>query len=110
MTVQRPNALVLAVDALRATGRKLGSVPRPWMDERPAENAYTADLPMGMILTGHEVHAVEIEGGWLEIDTREDYELVTSMMASGEIVRFFDPGATFKDSFETTKTQWARVT
>ncbi len=79
------------IDALRFVRAGLGSVHRPWMDERPLRKAYMTDLLMGMILTGHEVHAVEIEGGWLEIDTREDYEKARAMIADGTITCFFNP-------------------
>ncbi len=79
------------IDALRSVRAGLGSVHRPWMDERPLRKAYMTDLLMGMILTGHEVHAVEIEGGWLEIDTREDYEKARAMIADGTITCFFNP-------------------
>lgn len=81
------------VEALKKTRAALGSIRRPWMEKRPIEKAYMTDLLMEMILTGIEVHAAPIDGGWLEVDTVEDYETYAAMMADGSITRFFDPEA-----------------
>jgi NDP-sugar pyrophosphorylase family protein len=61
------------------------------MKTRPVEQAYMTDLLMELILTGHAVHAVPVNGGWLEIDTSEDFETATSMIEDGSIERFFNP-------------------
>ena len=39
-----------------------------------------------------------IDGGWLEIDTTEDYEAAAAMFADGSICQFYDAGA---DPYET---------
>ncbi len=79
------------VQTLRDTKAALGNPSRPWMRERPLEQAYMTDLLMEMILNGHSVHAVPIEHGWLEIDTVKDYEDAARMIADGNISRFFNP-------------------
>lgn len=82
------------VAGLRAARANLGKVSRPWMAKRSVANAFMTDLLMEMILAGHPVHAVPIDGGWLEIDTVEDYEMARAGIADGSIRRFFDPAAT----------------
>ena len=81
------------VDALRAARAGLGTVSRPWMERRPLVGAYMTDLLMEMVLSDGAVYAVPVAGGWLEIDTVEDYERAAAMMADGSITRFFDPDA-----------------
>mgnify|MGYP002174497932 CR=1 FL=1 len=68
------------VVALHETKASLGNVRRPWMDRRPVEQAYMTDLLMELILTGQPVHAVSVAGGWLEIDTVDDYRLAKEMI------------------------------
>lgn len=81
------------VKILRSAYKELGSQRRPWMDTRPVEKAYLTDLLMEMILVGHSVHSVCIEGGWLEIDTVKDYEDLTKLFETGGISRFYEPSA-----------------
>lgn len=81
------------VEALKAARAHLATVSRRWMEKRSAANAYMTDVLMEMIQMGCDVHAVPVEGGWLEIDTVEDYETAAAMIADGTITRFFDPAA-----------------
>lgn len=81
------------IDALRTTYRQLGDFHRAWMERRALAGAYMTDLIMEMILTGIDVHAVPINGGWLEFDTVSDYETACAMAEAGTISRFFDPAA-----------------
>ena len=82
------------MDALRAARRNLHEVSRPWMEKRSIANAFMTDLLMEVILMGDAVHAVPVDGGWLEIDTVGDYEKAAAGIADGTIRRFFDPTAT----------------
>ncbi len=79
------------IDALRHAYAGLGQVPRPWQKTRPIQKAYMTDLLMELILTEHNVHAVPVDGGWLEIDTVEDFQLMKTMFSEGNISRFYDP-------------------
>ena len=81
------------VEALKAARAHLATVSRPWMEKRTLANAYMTDVLMEMITMGCAVHAVPVDGGWLEIDTVEDYERAAAMIADGTITRFFDPDA-----------------
>ena len=81
------------VDALRSSR---DSLRRRWdtsSANRAPDVAYMTDLLMEMIRTGCPVHAVPVGGGWLEIDTSEDYEDAAAMFADGTIARFYDPNA-----------------
>ena len=79
------------IGALRRAYAALRSVRRPWMEARPVEKAYMTDLLMEMILSGQPVMPVPVDGGWLEIDTVQDYETAAAMIDDGSIVRFYDP-------------------
>ena len=81
------------VEALKAARAHLATVSRPWMEKRTLANAYMTDVLMEMIQMGCAVRAVPVDGGWLEIDTVEDYETAAAMIADGTITRFFDPAA-----------------
>lgn len=78
------------ITALRHARAGLGRIERPWMKRRPVERAFMTDLLMELILTGHDVHAVPVDGGWLEIDTVEDYRKAVALTEDGD-TRFFDP-------------------
>ena len=78
------------VAALRAARASMTANRRPWQGKRPVANAYMTDLLMEMILTGTDVHAVPVDGGWLELDTIKDYQRYAAMIADGTITRFFD--------------------
>lgn len=71
------------VEALKRSYAHIGDIPRPWMKKRSLENAYVTDLLMEMILTGKDVRAVPISGGWLEVDTVHDYKTYTDLAKRG---------------------------
>jgi choline kinase len=73
------------IDALTAARDNWKSTTRPWMDKRPVRQAYMTDLLMEMILMGRAVHAVPVDGGWLEIDAAGDLEVAEAMVADGTI-------------------------
>ncbi len=81
------------VRALKEARNNFSPFHRSWMENRPPEQAYMTDLLMEMVLMGFPVHAVPVEGGWLEIDTVKDYETAAAMIENGTIDRFFDPSA-----------------
>lgn len=55
------------------------------------ENAYMTDLLQELIDRGYTVDAHEIERGWLEFDTTEDYDRYQEWLETGEIEEFYDP-------------------
>ncbi len=82
------------VSALRAARASMAANRRPWREIRSVASAYMTDLPMEMILTGTDVHAVPVDGAWLEVDTIGDYRRYAAMIADGTITRNFDPSKT----------------
>ena len=93
------------VEALKAARAGLDTKERAWMEKRTVANAYMTDLLMEIILTGGTISAVPVDGGWLEIDTVEDYETAAAMIEDGTITQFFDPSVSPAPS-ERTK-QWS---
>lgn len=79
------------VDLLRDTGSSLDRFPREWMTRRPVTKAYMTDLLMEMILRGHTLSAVPVDGGWLEIDTPDDYDLAVSLFSGLRTFPWFAP-------------------
>ena len=47
------------------------------------EKAYLTDMIQELILRGYPVHSVDIQGGWVEMDTEQDFEYAKSMMKQG---------------------------
>ena len=82
------------VSALRAAPASMAANRRPWREKRSVVNATMTDLLMEMILTGTDVHAVLVDGGWLEFDTVDDYHRFAAMIADGTITRYFNPSKT----------------
>ena len=63
----------------------------PWNLTRPFEKAFMTDLFQALIRKGHELHGVPVSNGWLEVDTRGDYEQYLDLFADGEIKQYFNP-------------------
>ena len=53
------------------------------------ENSYMTDLLNYLIKTGTKIKAVKISGGWLELDSMDDYELYQNLKMKNEIKKFF---------------------
>ena len=52
---------------------------KPWKGGRVFEQAYMTDFMQALIDSGERVNACKTNGGWIEFDTNEDYELLTMM-------------------------------
>jgi L-glutamine-phosphate cytidylyltransferase len=79
------------VDLLREIGTSLDRIERGWMTRRPVTKAYMTDLLMEMILRGHPLSAVPVDGGWLEIDTPDDYDLAVELFAGRRVFSWLEP-------------------
>lgn len=53
--------------------------------ELPFEKSYMTDLLFGLIKEGIKFHAIQIQNGWLELDTKKDYD-VYNLMGKNEII------------------------
>jgi choline kinase len=82
------------VDAMRAARERFRHQHRDWMDKRPIEKAYMTDLLNEMILAGNTVHAIPIDGGWLEFDTTDDFHKFGGAQVSALRDSFFNPATT----------------
>ena len=82
------------VSARRAARASMAANRRPWREKRSVAKATMSDLLMEMILTGTDVHAVPVDGGWLEFDTVDEYHRYAAMIADGTITRYFNPSKT----------------
>ncbi len=58
------------------------------MSESELANMYMTDFIQAMINRGEPVTAVHVDGGWLEVDTKEDLELYESLWKQGNLDQF----------------------
>ncbi len=56
----------------------------------PFKNSYMTDFLQGLIDNGSKLKAVTIAGGWLELDSMNDYNLYTKSNSEKLISKFFD--------------------
>lgn len=49
------------------------------------QKAYLTDMLQELITRGYPVHSVDIEGGWVEIDTEQDFEYAKAMIDDGQL-------------------------
>ena len=54
------------------------------------ENSFMTDLLHSMILEGYNLKSIDVQNGWLEIDTISDYELYQKMFNVGTLSKFFN--------------------
>ncbi len=56
-----------------------------WGAPRQFEKAYMTDMLQGLINEGHDLFAIGIHGGWLEIDSCSDFELAKKLFKNGVV-------------------------
>lgn len=49
------------------------------------EKAYLTDMFEELICRGYSIYSVDIEGGWVELDTDQDYEYAKQLIKEGKI-------------------------
>ena len=54
----------------------------------PFEKSFMTDLLQGLINSNYQLHSVPINGGWLELDTIEDFETYQRMFKNNTIQKF----------------------
>jgi choline kinase len=57
----------------------------PFGGTRPLSGLFMTDLLQGMIDNGTPLHAVQVSGGWVEIDNIDDLHLAESLVRSGRL-------------------------
>ena len=62
--------------------------PNPLNPNLPFEKSFMTDLLQGLINSNYQLHSVPINGGWLELDTTEDFETYQRMFKNNTIRKF----------------------
>ena len=80
-------------DAVTLVNTVLGMAidPETRFGGRTPDAMYMTDLLQHLIDSGIAVHAVPVEGGWLEVDTVEDLERFEELHTRGLLDTRFDP-------------------
>jgi len=69
---------------------KLDSVEKNVLNPNlPFSQSYMTDLLQGMIHSGCDIMGISISGGWLELDSIDDYQLYTKKYFDGTLSDFF---------------------
>ncbi len=58
----------------------------PWGVSRSFENVYMTDMLQGIVNESQDIYGIKINGGWLEIDSSDDYELAKELFVEGRVV------------------------
>lgn len=62
-------------------------------DGKDFRNMYMTSFLQNLIDASHKVSAVEVQGGWLEVDSVEDWELYSRLYETNELEQIIDLGA-----------------
>ena len=62
--------------------------PNPLNDSSPFEKSFMTDLLQGLINSNYQLRSVPIHGGWLELDTVEDFETYQRLFRNNTIKKF----------------------
>ena len=54
----------------------------------PFEKSFMTDLLQGLINSNYKLHSVPVNGGWLELDTIEDFETYQRMLKNNTLQKF----------------------
>ncbi len=60
----------------------------PLNSKLPFEKSYLTDLLQAMISSGHKIKSIPINNGWLEIDTKYDYEVYNLLYEENKLHEF----------------------
>lgn len=55
------------------------------------EKSYMTDFLQGLIDDGEKLKAIDIDNGWLELDTIEDYNLYLKLNSEKKLLQFYEP-------------------
>ena len=74
------------IDIFKQSFLQAQSANNAWGSQRPFEKAYMTDMLQGLVNEGQDVYAVKIKGGWLEIDSKDDYSLAKKLFVDGKVI------------------------
>jgi len=84
------NALSVLKDFYHISKKKSESSLNPLNPKTSFENSYMTDFLQGLINNGHKLKAVEINGGWLEVDTLNDLKIYEKLYNKNTLKKFFN--------------------
>lgn len=62
---------------------------KPWYQSLSFKKAYMTDFIQALIDNKIDVRAIKIKKGWLEFDTKKDYELYLKLLKNGILSKFY---------------------
>ena len=84
------NAISVLKDFYDISKKQSESGQNPLNPKTSFENSYMTDFLQGLINNGHKLKAVEINGGWLELDTLNDLKIYENLYNKKILNKFFN--------------------
>jgi choline kinase len=84
------NAISVLKDFYHISKKQSESGQNPLNPKTSFENSYMTDFLQGLINNGHKLKAVEINGGWLELDTLNDLKIYENLYNKKILNKFFN--------------------
>jgi choline kinase len=84
------NAISVLKDFYHFSKKQSESGQNPLNPKISFENSYMTDFLQGLINNGHKLKAVEINGGWLELDTLNDLKIYENLYNKKILNKFFN--------------------
>lgn len=75
-------------DFYEKTKKQASKGTNPLNQKLPFEKSYLTDLLHALILNGYKIKSVPIKNGWLEIDTKHDYEIYNRLHRENKLHEF----------------------
>lgn len=66
------------------------NLDKPWLNSKSFKKAYMTCMLQALINEGYKVDPIIIQKGWLEFDTKEDYERAIKWKKEGSLNRFIN--------------------
>ncbi len=83
--ISKKGAEIFTRNYNRAKNNKTCKFTGRFHDSTTIEKAYLTDMFEELIIRGYSIYSVDIEGGWVELDTDEDYEYAKQLIKEGKI-------------------------
>ena len=84
------NALSILKDFYHLSKKQSKSGQNPLNPKTSFENSYMTDFLQGLINNGHKLKAIEINGGWLELDTLHDLKIYENLYNTNTLKKFYN--------------------
>ena len=84
------NAISVLKDFYHISKKQSESGQNPLNPKTSFENLYMTDFLQGLINNGHKLKAIEINGGWLELDTLNDLKIYENLYNKKILNKFFN--------------------